>query len=85
MVWRTVGRRQPEIIARDLALGMTIALNGRTASTEATYKLQGDMPTMAIDAVGKQSTETLRIKTLTDPSLVTEDQKKRIDELRRKR
>jgi uncharacterized protein (TIGR03066 family) len=69
---------------KDGKMKMTAKIMGKEQTMEATYKVDGDKITVTMKAGGKEKTETATIKTLTDTKLVTEDEKKKIDEFKKK-
>ncbi len=57
----------------------------KTAKGEGTCKVKGDKVHMVLNFFGKDAPQTLTVKTLTDTTLVTVDEKGGQDEFRRKK
>jgi uncharacterized protein (TIGR03066 family) len=60
-------------------------LGDKTAKGEGTYKVEGDKLHMVLKIFGKDAPQTLTVKTLTDTTLVTVDEKGAQDEFKRKK
>jgi len=63
---------------------VTITLEGKTLTLEGTYKVEGDKIKSTLKQGETEHSETIKIKTLTDTRLVTEDEKGKIDEFKKK-
>jgi uncharacterized protein (TIGR03066 family) len=64
---------------------MTIVVEGKPVTGPAgTYKVEGETIKSSHKEGEKEVTETVKIKTLTDTKLVTEDEKGKIDEFKKK-
>jgi uncharacterized protein (TIGR03066 family) len=67
-------------MTKDGKLILKATINGKTLSQEGTYKVEGDKIRTVQNVGGKQISETMTIKTLTDTKLVTQDENGKIDE-----
>ena len=64
---------------------VTIIDKGKSMTVPAgTYKVEGETIKASHKVGDKEETETLKIKTLTDTKLITEDEKSKIDEFKKK-
>jgi uncharacterized protein (TIGR03066 family) len=64
---------------------LNVSDTGKDLLVPGTYKLEGDKLTVEMKLGDKDVKETLLIKKLTDSELVTEDSKKQVETLRRKK
>ena len=69
---------------KDGKMKMTAKVDGKDFTSEGTYKVDGDTLTTTQKQGPKEVTEKSKIKTLTDTTLVTEDEKGQAVEFKRK-
>ena len=69
---------------KDGKLKVTIKLEDKTAVVEAAYKVEDQTLKITTKREGKEKTENVKIKTLTDTKLVTENEKGSVDEFKKK-
>jgi uncharacterized protein (TIGR03066 family) len=72
-------------MTKDGKLITKATINGKALSLEGTYKVEGNKLRTVQTFGGKRVEETMTIKTLTDTKLVTQDEKGKIDEFKRKK
>ena len=70
-------------LTRDGKLKMTIQVEGKAMSDESAYVVQGEAIKTTHKEGPKETTETLKIKTLTEQVLVTEDERGQTEEFKR--
>jgi uncharacterized protein (TIGR03066 family) len=70
---------------KDGKLKMAVNVKGKEMTQEGTYKVEGDKITSVQTFGGKEHRETAIIQTLNDTTLVTRDEKGKVDEFKRKR
>lgn len=63
---------------------VTFVVENKPEKMEGTYKVEGDSIKTTIKPGEKEVKETIKIKTLTDSKLVTEDEKGSVDEFKKK-
>jgi uncharacterized protein (TIGR03066 family) len=69
---------------KDGKMKLNIKAGGQTISVEGTYKVDGDkLTTTGKGPDGKEKTETVKIKKLTDKELVIEDEKGKTEEFKK--
>lgn len=72
-------------LKKDGKLQMKIDVNGMAVTIDGSYKLDGDKLILTMKGPdGKEQTETEKIKSLTDDTLVTVDEKGKETELKKK-
>jgi uncharacterized protein (TIGR03066 family) len=69
---------------KDGKLKITIKVEGKEISDESAYKVEAQTIKTTHKEGPKDVTETLKIKTLTDKILITEDEKGKIDEFKKR-
>src|SRR5436305_10384199 len=67
---------------KDGKLKVVVKNEDKTITIEGTYKVKGDTLEVTTNHKGEEKTETIKLKTLTDTKLVTENEKGSIDELK---
>jgi uncharacterized protein (TIGR03066 family) len=70
-------------LTRDGKLKMTIKVEGKAMSDESTFVVQGEAIKTTHKEGPREVTETLKIKTLTDKMLVTEDERGKTEEFKK--
>jgi uncharacterized protein (TIGR03066 family) len=70
---------------RDGKMKMTVNAQGKEMTLEGTYKVDGDKITSIQTFGGKEQRETATIQTLDDTTLITRDEKGKVDEFKRKK
>jgi uncharacterized protein (TIGR03066 family) len=67
-------------------LKLTLTVGGKPIFLEGSYKVEGDSIKVSLKGPGgKEKTETVKIKELTDKKLVTVDDRGKIDEFAKKK
>jgi uncharacterized protein (TIGR03066 family) len=70
---------------KDGKLKVAVKIQDKTINVEGTYKVEGDTVKITTKQQnGKEKTETIKLKTLTDTKLVTENEKGSVDEFKKK-
>jgi uncharacterized protein (TIGR03066 family) len=70
---------------RDGKLKVMVKVEGNTINAEGTYKVEGSTFTATVRGPdGKEKTEKIKIKELTDKKLVTENERGEVDEFAKK-
>ena len=70
---------------KDGKMKMTVNVKGKEMSQEGMYKVEGDKITSIQTFAGKERRETATIQTLNDTTLITRDEKGKVDEFKRKK
>jgi uncharacterized protein (TIGR03066 family) len=69
---------------KDGKLTISAKVEGKPVTLKGTYTVDGDKLTVVLAANGQEHKEIMTLKTLTDKTLVTVDEKKKTDEFKKK-
>jgi uncharacterized protein (TIGR03066 family) len=69
---------------KDGKINVTMSMNGKEMKAEGSYTVEEDKINTVLKQGAKEEKETLKIKKLTDTELITEDEKGKTDEYKKK-